>query len=158
MPYSRRPQGLNLALGGTGKTGRLVASRLEAIGRPVRIGSRRATPAFDWTREGGWDACLKDVNAIYISYASDLVATDGATEPLAVLLTVLVYGSFGLARLLGMPLDGTPSTGIVAATVIELIVAAVGLRIMGRQPGGGSSRRLAEFTAASAARWRLLPR
>jgi hypothetical protein len=56
-------------------------------------------------------------------------------RPLAVLLTALVYGSFGLARLPGTALDGTPSTGIVAATLIELIVAAVGLWIMGRQLG-----------------------
>jgi hypothetical protein len=52
-----------------GKTGRRAASRLQAIGRPLRIGSRRATPAFDCMREGGWDACPKGVNAIYISCA-----------------------------------------------------------------------------------------
>jgi uncharacterized protein YbjT (DUF2867 family) len=34
---------LTLVLGGTGKTGRRVAERLRALGRPVRIGSRAAT-------------------------------------------------------------------------------------------------------------------
>ena len=34
-----------LITGGTGKTGRRVAQRLEAHGVPVRIGSRSATPA-----------------------------------------------------------------------------------------------------------------
>ena len=44
----------------------------------------------------------------------------------AVLLSVLVYGSFGVGRLVGMALDGMPSEGIVGATVIELVVAVVG--------------------------------
>jgi uncharacterized protein YbjT (DUF2867 family) len=34
---------LALVLGGTGKTGRRVVSRLEERGLPVRIGSRRAS-------------------------------------------------------------------------------------------------------------------
>ena len=37
-----------LIIGGTGKTGRRVAERLTAQGVPVRIGSRSASPAFDW--------------------------------------------------------------------------------------------------------------
>ncbi len=53
-----------------------------------------------------------------------------ARRSLAVMLTVLVYGSFGLARLLGLALDGTPGTGIVAATVIELVVAAIGAMML----------------------------
>lgn len=57
---------------------------------------------------------------------------------LAVTLTVLVYGSFGLARLLGLVLDGMPSTGLVGATVIELVFAAIGLRIL--WPGSGSTK------------------
>ncbi|MEO1368353.1 MAG: NmrA family transcriptional regulator, partial [Acidobacteriota bacterium] len=35
---------LTLVLGGTGKTGRRVAERLESLGYPVRIGSRAASP------------------------------------------------------------------------------------------------------------------
>lgn len=49
---------------------------------------------------------------------------------LAVLLTVLVYGSFGLARLVGLALDGMPSNGIVGATAIELAIAALALVIL----------------------------
>ena len=37
-----------LVLGGKGKTGRRIAERLTQLGHPVRIGSRSATPAFDW--------------------------------------------------------------------------------------------------------------
>ena len=46
---------------------------------------------------------------------------------LSVLLTVLVYGSFGLSRLLSLVLDGIPSDSLVIATVIEVAVAAIGL-------------------------------
>lgn len=68
-----------LVLGGTGKTGRRIAAGLAAKGIPVRIGSRAATPPFDWNNEAGWDACLRDVEAAYISYAPDL-AMPGATD------------------------------------------------------------------------------
>lgn len=37
-----------LVLGGTGKTGGRVATRLTARGLPVRIGSRSGEPPFDW--------------------------------------------------------------------------------------------------------------
>ena len=52
---------------------------------------------------------------------------------LSLLLVVLVYGSFGLARLLSILLDGMPSEGIVGAMIIELIVAAIGTAIMYRR-------------------------
>ena len=48
---------------------------------------------------------------------------------LAILLTILVYGTFGLARLISMIIDGMPSEGIVVATAIELAVAALGLLV-----------------------------
>lgn len=72
-------QGLVLVLGGTGKTGRRVATRLKDRGVPVRIGSRSAVPAFDWNREAGWDACLDGVKAAYITLAPDL-AVPGSTD------------------------------------------------------------------------------
>ncbi|MDJ0751570.1 MAG: DUF4345 domain-containing protein [Woeseiaceae bacterium] len=53
----------------------------------------------------------------------------------AVQLTALVYGSFGLARLVSMALDGMPSSSIVAATALELIVALVGLAVLWRLRG-----------------------
>jgi hypothetical protein len=37
-----------LVHGGTGKTGRRVAQRLAALGRPARAGSRSGRPRFDW--------------------------------------------------------------------------------------------------------------
>ena len=46
---------------------------------PVRLGSRSASPPFDWHHETSWDACLQDVEAVYVNYAPDL-AIPGATD------------------------------------------------------------------------------
>ena len=61
-----------LVLGATGKTGRRVAARLEAMELPIRRGSRSATPAFDWNQRSSWDACLDGMASVYINYPSDL--------------------------------------------------------------------------------------
>lgn len=71
--------GLTLVLGGTGKTGRRVVERLEALDVPVRMGSRSASPAFDWTDESTWAPVLRDVEKVYLSYYPDL-AVPGAPE------------------------------------------------------------------------------
>lgn len=68
-----------LVLGATGKTGRRIVHRLQAAGHPVRIGSRSASPSFDWANEKGWSACLEGVASVYINYAPDL-AMPGATD------------------------------------------------------------------------------
>jgi len=68
-----------LVLGGTGKTGRRIAEQLAARKVPVRIGSRSATPAFDWDNRSTWLAALANVDAVYISYYPDLAAP-GATD------------------------------------------------------------------------------
>ncbi|MEL6956663.1 MAG: NAD(P)H-binding protein [Pseudomonadota bacterium] len=85
MNFLRKPKPLTLVLGGTGKTGRRVADRLTAMGGAVRIGSRSAVPGFDWDNEAGWDAALKGVTAVYITYAPDL-AFPGATDAIQALV------------------------------------------------------------------------
>jgi len=77
--FSKPNPAATLVTGGTGKTGRRIADRLKARGVPVRVGSRSAVPAFDWSNEASWDACLDAVDAVYISYAPDL-AVPGATD------------------------------------------------------------------------------
>jgi len=67
-----------LVLGATGKTGRRVAHRLRALGRPLRLGSRSGAPAFDWNQRATWADALTGVGAIYISYQPDLAAPDAA--------------------------------------------------------------------------------
>jgi uncharacterized protein YbjT (DUF2867 family) len=70
---------LILILGGTGKTGRRVAERLEALGRRVRIGSRSGSPAFDWQDRSTWPPALDGVGAVYLTYYPDL-AVPGAVD------------------------------------------------------------------------------
>ena len=68
-----------LVLGGTGKTGRRVAERLQARGVQTGVASRTGDPPFDWDDQGTWDAVLDGVSAAYITYAPDL-AIPGATD------------------------------------------------------------------------------
>ena len=75
----QKPGGITLVLGGTGKTGRRVAERLQARGIDTRIASRSANPSFDWNDSNNWDRVLKGVASVYISYAPDL-AIPGATD------------------------------------------------------------------------------
>lgn len=73
-----------LVLGGTGKTGRRIAKKLTAQGHHVRIGSRGATPSFDWDQPAGWPAVLEGMEKVYITYQPDL-AVPGAKEAIAAL-------------------------------------------------------------------------
>ena len=86
MNFLRKKKDLTLVLGGTGKTGRRVAERLAAKGRHVRIGSRSAVPSFDWDNEKSWDASLKGVTSVYITYTPDL-AMPGATDAIQSFVT-----------------------------------------------------------------------
>lgn len=63
-----------LVTGGNGKTGRRVAQRLQDAGHKVRIGSRSADPAFDWTDRGSWGPALSGVGAVYVAYHPDIAA------------------------------------------------------------------------------------
>ena len=72
-------EGVTLVLGGTGKTGRRVAEKLQARGVKTRIASRSATQPFDWNDRRTWDAALDGVTAVYVTYAPDL-AIPGATN------------------------------------------------------------------------------
>lgn len=72
-------EGITLVLGGTGKTGRRVAERLQARGIPTRIASRSGTPVFNWSDQSTWQVILDGVTTAYLTYAPDL-AIPGATE------------------------------------------------------------------------------
>ena len=50
----------------------------------------------------------------------------------AVQLTTLVYGSFGVPRLVSIALDGLPASSIVAAMALELAFALIGLVMLWR--------------------------
>ncbi len=68
-----------LVIGGTGKTGRKVVSRLNTLGHHVRIGSRSASPAFDWDNSEMWSESMRDIDKVYITFQPDL-AVPGALE------------------------------------------------------------------------------
>ncbi len=68
-----------LVIGGTGKTGRKVAQKLTESGHEVRIGSRNATPAFDWEDPSNWEEVLEGMDQVYITFQPDL-AVPGALE------------------------------------------------------------------------------
>jgi uncharacterized protein YbjT (DUF2867 family) len=90
-----------LVIGGTGKTGRRVARRLEERGLPVRIGSRSADPPFDWEDQGTWAPALEGAGAAYISYYPD-IAIPGAVEAVTALAaTALDQGVKRLVLLSG---------------------------------------------------------
>jgi uncharacterized protein YbjT (DUF2867 family) len=78
-----------LVLGGTGKTGRRVVERLQAHGRPVRVGSRSAQPPFDWEDRETWAPALEGIGSVYISYFPDL-AVPGAPEAVGALTELAV--------------------------------------------------------------------
>lgn len=71
-----------LVIGGTGKTGRRVAHRLNIRGVPVRLGSRSARPRFDWYDRTSWAPALHGVRSVYLTYYPDL-AYPGAAETIA---------------------------------------------------------------------------
>jgi len=68
-----------LVIGGTGKTGKRVVHLLEELGQKVRIGSRSASPSFDWHQPEGWAQALEGIDKVYITYQPDL-AVPGALE------------------------------------------------------------------------------
>ncbi|UJH66443.1 NmrA family transcriptional regulator [Allomuricauda sp. SCSIO 65647] len=76
-----------LVLGGTGKTGRRIVERLNNLGHNVRIGSRGASPSFDWHNPAGWPAVLEGMEKVYITYQPDL-AVPGAKEAITALTKV----------------------------------------------------------------------
>ena len=86
---STDPHDTTLVLGATGKTGRRVVERLRSRGLPVRVGSRRGEPPFDWDDRTTWAPALSGATSAYVSFYPDLAvpgaaATIGALARLAV--------------------------------------------------------------------------
>ena len=75
----------NLVIGGTGKTGRKVVEGLQKAGQSVRIGSRNATPSFQWGDPTTWLAALEGIDRMYVVYYPDL-AVPGAYEAISGLM------------------------------------------------------------------------
>jgi uncharacterized protein YbjT (DUF2867 family) len=74
-----------LVIGGTGKTGRKVVDRLNKLGHIVRVGSRSASPAFNWDNSETWADSMQGMDAVYITFQPDL-AVPGALEAIEKLI------------------------------------------------------------------------
>lgn len=77
-----------VVIGGTGKTGRRVASRLTERAVAVRPVSRSTPVRFDWDAPDTWDAALEGASAVYITYSPDL-AFPGAGQQVTALAEML---------------------------------------------------------------------
>lgn len=97
------PAGTVLVLGGPDNAGRRVAERLAARGLAVRVGSRVATPPFDWEDQATWAPALCGVDRVYLTYSPDL-AIPGAAE--ICLFTGLAV-ALGVRRLVLLSEGGT---------------------------------------------------
>ncbi|MFD8795797.1 NAD(P)H-binding protein [Streptomyces vinaceus] len=95
-----------LLIGGNGKTGRRVARKLRAQGRPVRIGSRTGEPAFDWNVPGTWGPALEGVDRVYVTYHPDL-GFPGAAEQVGAFAEAAVAA--GARRLVLLSGRGEPA-------------------------------------------------
>ncbi|MCB0268687.1 MAG: NAD(P)H-binding protein, partial [Calditrichaeota bacterium] len=109
-----------LVIGGTGKTGRKVVERLTDRGISVRVGSRNATPAFDWNDPSTWADALNGMNAVYITFQPDL-AVPGAKEAIAAFTDLAVNSGIQKIVLLS-------GKGETEAELCEQIVMNAGVK------------------------------
>ncbi|MCH7228355.1 NmrA family NAD(P)-binding protein [Haloferula sp. A504] len=76
-----------LVIGGSGKTGRRVIDRLQALGHEARSASRSSSPSFDWNDDPNWSEVLEGVESLYVTYHPDL-SVPGASDHIRALLAV----------------------------------------------------------------------
>lgn len=62
----------------------------------------------------------------------------------ALILSALVYGTFGVARLFSFVIDGLPVTSLIAATFLEIIIGALSVLLI---PGTKSESSATETVA-----------
>lgn len=67
-----------LIVGGTGKTGRRLAHRLDVPGHTVRVGSRSAEQPFLWEDEASWEPLLEGADGLYIAHHDNTHPDAGA--------------------------------------------------------------------------------
>ncbi len=108
-----------LILGGAGKTGGRLVTRLRQAGHPVRIGSRAGTPPFDWEKPETWAPALSGVASAYVAYQPDLAAP-GGTDTVRAFFTQAVES--GVTRLVLLSGRGEPE-----AVEAEQALQATGL-------------------------------
>lgn len=118
-------QGPIVIIGGTGKTGRRVAARLERRGISVRPVSRSTPIRFDWSEPETWDAALDGVSAAYLTYSPDL-AFPGADKKIEALAARLAERAISRVVLLsGRGEDGAKASerALLAAVPSAVVVS-----------------------------------
>jgi uncharacterized protein YbjT (DUF2867 family) len=96
MNTNMSTQGTTVVLGGTGKTGRRVAERLQARGIPTRVARRSGDRPFAWEERSTWAPTLQGASAAYVSFFPD-VAIPGAADTIGALAELAV--AHGVRRL-----------------------------------------------------------
>jgi uncharacterized protein YbjT (DUF2867 family) len=69
-----------LILGGAGKTGRRVATRLHARDVGFKLASRSSEPPFDWQDDATWAATVRGTDTAYLAPPVDTAGLDGAAR------------------------------------------------------------------------------
>lgn len=99
-----------IIIGGTGKTGRRVAEKLQQRNLSVRPVSRSTAVRFDWDDPTTWGPALTDAGAAYVTYSPDL-AFPGADKQIEALGRMLAER--GISRV--VLLSGRGEDGAVAS-------------------------------------------
>ncbi len=115
-----------LVLGGTGKTGRRVVQRLEALGHEVRSASRASEPAFDWSDPEKWEAVLEGMDKAYVTYYPDL-AVPGSKE--AITQLVEIAERKGLNKLVILSGRGEPEAQECESIALKSNINTVVVRV-----------------------------
>jgi len=112
-----------LVIGANGKTGSRVVRRLEALGLPVRRGSRNAGIPFDWEAPETWGPALAGVSRAYVTYFPDL-AFPGAVEKLEALCEAAKAAGVGRLVLLSGRGEHHARLGeaVVRASGVEAVI------------------------------------
>ncbi|MBM9591008.1 NAD(P)H-binding protein [Leptospira sp. 201903075] len=103
-------------IGSSGKTGSRILSRLKQLDYPVRLGSRNASPSFDWEKPDEWESAIQGVDQVYISFQPDL-AVPSSLE--AIKKLVLVCKKNQVKRLVLLSGRGEPEALACEQVVIH---------------------------------------
>ncbi len=104
----------NLIIGGTGKTGRRVASRLQDRGLPVTSLSR---PEFDWADPSTWSSVEQPAATAYVTFAPD-ITFPGAPDAIASVVERMARA--GVRRFVLLSGRGEPEAQLAEERVIEV--------------------------------------
>ncbi|TGM33654.1 NmrA family transcriptional regulator [Leptospira biflexa] len=106
---------LNLILGSSGKTGSRIVNKLNQLDVPIRLGSRKSSPSFDWQKPETWAPIISGVDHIYISYQPDL-AVPNSIHDIQKLLEIA--NQFKVKRIVLLSGRGEPEA-IACETLVE---------------------------------------